>query len=189
MRAVRLSLVLLLAIGAGGGLVAVTASTSAQTPAASEDAATPTYLFVLQATGGSLASTGDGEWTLSLTGVSPQTIYFTDRPAREAGTLPTTEFLDLDGLFTADNPPNAAVVVADPASEREDVLVVALRGPAYDPAAGTLSYTVAPVEPTDQGDALLRDEFGHVTLFIDGTTDDPTDPYQFCLAPPPLFCF
>jgi hypothetical protein len=191
MRTIRLVPFLLLAVSAGG-VLAVAVSTGAQTPAASEEAAASEYLFVQQAAGGTIAPADDGAWTLTLTGVFPQTVYFTDRPVRQAGAIPTAELLVLDDLFTADNPPNAAIVLADIASERDDVLVVELLAPAYDPTAGTLRYTVTPVEWNNQADPFWPGEFGHVTLFIDGTLDDPTDPtdsYQFCLGPPPLFCF
>ena len=65
----------------------------------------PEYLFVQTSSGASLT-----ESTLTLTGISPNTGWFTDRPYREAGQIPTEEFLWLwtegEDSF-ADNPPNA----------------------------------------------------------------------------------
>jgi hypothetical protein len=150
---------------------------AAQEPADSSGSTTPTYLFVQQASGGTMAPTGTGEWELTLTGVSPQTVFFTDRPARQAGVLATARFLELDGMFTGDDPPNAAVVLAEPASAEEDAVIVELREPVYDAAAGTLRYTVTVLGEgdaeelaawSDRADASLPETFGHVALFIDG---------------------
>ncbi len=62
-------------------------------------------LFVQNGTGGTLS-----EDTLTLTGVSSQTGWFTDRPYRKAGQVPTQEFLsnwdEGDNPFSED-PPNA----------------------------------------------------------------------------------
>jgi hypothetical protein len=186
MRIVRLLLCLLVATCTTGSLVASAAAT-AQDPEATPDSATPAFLFVQQATGGSLVPADGGAWTLTLTGALPQTIYFTDRPERLAGAVATAEFLALDGLFDAGNPPNAAVILAEPASDTEDVLIVELRSPAYDPAAATLIYTVVPIEGEQAGgvlaieraDASLPESFGHVSLFIDGVVV-PSDDGPFC---------
>ncbi|MDB4678613.1 hypothetical protein OAE84_00805 [bacterium] len=65
----------------------------------------PEYLFVQTSNGATLTDS-----TLTLTGISPQTGWFTDRPYREAGQIPTEEFLTLwdegENSF-ADDPPNA----------------------------------------------------------------------------------
>ena len=65
----------------------------------------PEYLFVQTSNGATLTDS-----TLTLTGISPQTGWFTDRPYREAGQIPTEEFLTLwdEGKNSfADDPPNA----------------------------------------------------------------------------------
>ena len=61
-------------------------------------------LFVQNGTGGTLSDT-----TLTLTGVSSQTGWFTDRPYREAGQMNTEDFVALwdEGGTFADDPPNA----------------------------------------------------------------------------------
>jgi hypothetical protein len=177
---VRLVLLVLIAASAGSGVLTVTASTSAQTPVTAPASTTPTYLFVQQATGGTMAPADDGTWTLTLTGVVPRTVFFADRPEREAGTVATAELVTVSELFDPDNPPNAAVVLAEPGSEREDVLIVELRQPVYDAAAGTLRYTVTVLGESgaeglaawsDRADASLPESFGHVALFIDGMAD------------------
>ena len=65
----------------------------------------PEYLFVQNSRGAIFTDS-----TLTLTGISPNTGWFTDRPYREAGQIPTMDFLTLWGEGEnsfADNPPNA----------------------------------------------------------------------------------
>jgi hypothetical protein len=180
MRTLRLVLFLLLAISAAGATTA-----AAQDPAGTPAATPLTLLFVQQAAGGTLAPAGADEWTLNLTGVFPHTVYFADRPARAAGTVPTAELVTVPELFDPANPPNAAIVLAEPTSAEEDVLIVELREPIYDAAAGTLRYTVTLLENIGDGglvtwseraDAALPEAFGHVSLFIDeyNVMHDPT---------------
>ena len=66
----------------------------------------PSVLFVQNGTGGTLSHT-----TLTLTDVSSQTGWFTDRPYRHAGQVDTEDFISLwdEGEPFADDPPNADV--------------------------------------------------------------------------------
>ena len=86
-------------------------------------------MFVQLATG--VTSTPD---TLTLEGVTPSTLYFSDRPERVVGHLTTEQFVDDWGLgpnsFESD-PPNAVLTFADPEGTLEDV-VVELRSPRLD---------------------------------------------------------
>jgi hypothetical protein len=65
----------------------------------------PEYLFVQTSNGATLTDS-----TLTLTGISSNTGWFTDRPYREAGQIPTEEFIlawgEGENSFT-DDPPNA----------------------------------------------------------------------------------
>ncbi len=73
-----------------------------------DDSKNPGYLFVLSATSGSLK--GD---TLTLNGV-PNVIYFSDRPAREAGHMSLSNFIEMwnkgSDNYNVD-PPNATLSV------------------------------------------------------------------------------
>ncbi len=91
----------------------------------------PEYLFVQLAERGTWTPKANqpGVYELNLTNVGTQALYFSDRPARIVGTMPTTDFLKGLG-FTPDFPPNAAAVVRTPEGER-DVLVVELFNPVY----------------------------------------------------------
>jgi hypothetical protein len=82
---------------------------------------------------------GGASFLLTLEGHSGQTIYFSDRPDRIVGTLPTQE--SLGGLgFTPENPPNAALVAEFKAGD--GVVVLELIEPVYDEASGALTYGV-----------------------------------------------
>lgn len=97
------------------------------------------FLFVQSFGSGSLApSDGDGGYTLTLEQGLGETIYFSDRPDRVVGAVPTTEFLTVFDMTEAD-PPNAALVSGDL------VLVLELTTGSLDETAGTLTYEVTPI--------------------------------------------
>jgi hypothetical protein len=176
-----------LAIGAAGlataGLARASAGAIAQdaTPQAAVSEH-PAFLFVQLADSGTWIPKPDeeGVYLLTLSGTGEQTLYFSDRPDRIVGTLPTDEFLNALG-FTPVEPPNAAVVVTTPEGER-DVLVVELFNPVYTRTFGDngeefLTYE-ALVLNSYRGEALeewvpqadddqLPAEFTNVSLFID----------------------
>ena len=113
------------------------------------------YMFAQTATGVVIA---DGRVTL--TGVSPTTLFFSDRPYRLTGHITTEEFVDQWGVgddnFAVD-PPNALLSLFE--TEHVNDVVVVLTDPVA--SNGDLSYAV---EVTD-GD--LVPSTGPVSLFID----------------------
>ena len=129
--------------------------------AASEAGGTPapSYLFVQNGTGGTLSET-----TLTLTGVSSQTGYFSDRPYRFAGQEPTEEFIALwdEGGTFAEDLPNADFTCT---VDGEVVnFVVELASPSM--AGDDLSYAVTAVPDTVlPGSIVTCDAETH--LFID----------------------
>ncbi len=174
------------------GLSALSLSTH-RLPAVAQDATpeattseNPTFLFVQLADSGTWMPNTDveGRYFLTLRGTGEQTLYFSDRPDRIVGAMPTDRFLDALG-FTPANPPNAAVVVTTPEGER-DVLVVELFDPVYTRTFGedgeeTLTYE-AIVLNSYQGNGLeewvpqaddnqLPADFSSVSLFIDDCAD------------------
>jgi len=116
----------------------------------------PTYLFVQNADD---VEFGDG--SLTLKGVSPTTVYFTDRPNRSAGHGHTVDFIKMWGegkdSFRAD-PPNATLSILGGDPQIEDV-VVTLTNPRLE--GSDLTYDVRTVEGT------LPAEGGAAALFID----------------------
>jgi hypothetical protein len=117
----------------------------------------------------------EGVYLLTLNDIGAETIYFSDRPARQVGLIPTSEFLDSLG-FTSANPPNAALAT-ETENEDGEVLVIELFAPVYDEAHATLTYDA--VLLTEYGEAAFADlaqratgellpaTFGRGHLFID----------------------
>jgi hypothetical protein len=179
----------ILAAVAGLGTVGLAASVS---PAIAQDATPvdplaqdgdyPTFLFVQLADAGTWLPKPDedGVYLLTLAGTGEQTLYFSDRPERIVGTVPTGQFLENLG-FTPANPPNAAIVVEDSNGTR-DVLVVELMNPVYvQDSAGlgddSIVYEARVLEnyqgngleewDQQQTDDTLAEGFTNVSLFID----------------------
>jgi hypothetical protein len=113
-------------------------------------------LAVLNADGATLA---DGK--LVLTGISPNSIVFADRPIRSAGHVMTAQFLqqwdeDKDSFFA--DPPNATVsVLGGEGSDVSDAVVV-LTKPVLD--GSTLTFDVTVLEGSLAGN-------GPAAVFID----------------------
>ena len=130
----------------------------------------PGLLFVQTSDGATLTDS-----TLTLTGISPNTGWFTDRPYREAGQIPTEEFLTLwdegENFFT-DDPPNADFTctvdgeVVNYVVELQTPFSVGVCGP-NEVRTCTLSYGVKFVgsDAAEPGDDFRCD--GAANLFID----------------------
>ena len=120
----------------------------------------PSFLYFQNGTGGTLEKS-----TLTLTGVSEKTGWFTDRPYRKAGQISTEDFLSLwsDGSnsFAAD-PPEADFTCEDGAGVLN--LVVELSDPSLN--GKDLSYSVKEVSDTVLPTEVECESDSH--LFIDG---------------------
>src|SRR5262245_45880194 len=69
---------------------------------------------------------GTSRFELTLRGVSPQVVWFSDRPARQSGHIPVGEFVEAwAGYGFVKDPPEAALAVLD-ADDDEDTVVVEL---------------------------------------------------------------
>ena len=131
----------------------------------------PSLLFVQDAEGGALTGS-----TLTLTGVSSQTGWFTDRPYRKAGRMTTADFVALfyeEGVDSfADNPPNA-----DFTCESDGTWVnriVTLSEPIFDEEAHSITYSVNLVSMTGDPDSFAGVTCdADVHLFIDSETGLP----------------
>lgn len=173
-------------------LAAGLASTTLGSSALAQDA-TPVaesehqnFLFVQLADQGNWTPSPDedGVYLLTLVGASNQTIFFSDRPQRIVGTVPTTRLFETLG-FTPDNAPNAAIVAHDESGER-DVLVVELFDPVITQSFGDTESTVVIYKARileafagdnleqwqiEQDDDQLDHTFSDVSLFIDDCPD------------------
>ena len=119
------------------------------------------------------AITSDGA-TLTLKGVTPSTLYFSDRPKRIVGHMTTAEFVDLwaegDNSFEED-PPNAVLAFLEPGDEAPEDAVVVIQQPRLE--NGQLSYSIKTLEGT------VPTQAGPVTLFID-PFGRPLSPVSVC---------
>ncbi len=173
--------------GGGAGLAAGALATAGlvlparaqtSTPAAlAADGEGPTMLFVQSFQAGSVVPSGTvGRYTLTLEQGLGHTIYFSDRPDRIVGSMPTPQFLSELG-FSEGNPPNAALVVETDEGQTE-LVVLELFDPGYDEPTRTATYEVAVLAEwerrggdrfaeTDTDLAQLLPTFGAAHLFID----------------------
>jgi hypothetical protein len=110
------------------------------------------------------------EGKLRMKGVAPSTLFFSDRPKRVAGHVPTSVVIDTWGVggddsFEAD-PPNATISIL--VGEKPQEIVVVLEKPYY--AGGNLTFDVKVLE----GNASAKG--GACSLFIDDTVIVTNDP-------------
>lgn len=177
--------------GAGLALGALGAASLRAPAAAAQDATSiagpaksetdPTFMFVQSfQSGGFAPKEGSNDtFTLTLDQGLGQTIYFSDRPERIAGSHPTADFLQRFP-FGADNPPNAALVL-EAGPDTTDVVVLELTAPAYDEATKTATYETKvladyakmgiTLQEEPKGTTDLPAQFGTASLFIDDCPD------------------
>jgi len=99
---------------------------------------------------------------LTLRGLSPSTLYFSDRPDRVVGHITNEQFVDLwyEGPNSFyEEPPNAVLAFLEEGDERPEDVVVMLLGPTLSGA--DVTYTVHVLESS------LPAAAGPCTLFID----------------------
>jgi hypothetical protein len=143
----------------------------------------PEVLYVQVATNGTFRpQPGAGGVTheLTLEGVTPHTVWFSDRPDRLVGTVRTADFAT-EPVFDVADPPNAALVAET--AEGEAVVVVELTAPRYEATAGTAIYRarVLGEEPDGRLRALagrrteraVPEAFGPASLFVDQVACSP----------------
>ena len=135
-----------------------------------EQLETEESMFVQTAQG--IASDGT---TLTLRGITPSTLFFSDRPKRVVGHMTTADFVDLwaigDNSFETD-PPNAVLSFLEPGADVPEDVVVVLKEPNLD-GAGNLAYAIEVLE------GAVPAQAGPVTLFID-PFGRPLSPVSVC---------
>jgi hypothetical protein len=135
-------------------------------------------LFVQSADSALITPVGDDTYTLELRDVASNVTYFTDRPGRDTGTMPTDLFIERwsEGHDSfADDPPNAAVTVAD----EDTIWVIELMHPELE--GSTLRYRVKFLDDSPHFQATAARGTApptaeSVVLFIDNLTYSRRDP-------------
>jgi hypothetical protein len=139
-------------------ILAVPAAVAVESPAAIPVMAQ--LLFVQNAHG--VAISADGK-TLTLKGISPTTLFFSDRPVRIAGHYRTSEYLEFwkagPDSFLKD-PPNATLSAFHEGKDELSDMVVTLRNPRVE--GKDLSYDITVISGK-----LPAANAGPVSLFID----------------------
>jgi hypothetical protein len=111
---------------------------------------------------------------LTLRGITPSTLYFSDRPQRVVGHMSTADFVDLwgagDNSFETD-PPNAVLAFLEPGADAPTDAVIVIKEPRL--TNGDLSYTIDVLE------GAVPVNTGPVTLFID-PFGRPLSPVSVC---------
>ncbi len=165
-------------------LVAPSALTQPASPAASPAAGHALdVLFIQTFERGSMVRQGAASdmFTLTLEGVATTTVYFSERPERIAGLVDTADFVD-DRVFSSANPPNAALAAM--AEGGQEVIVVDLRTPRYEPTTRVAIYDASPIADYEreglaflarmQTDTLLDATFAAGNLFVDQIACQPS---------------
>jgi hypothetical protein len=135
----------------------------------SEQLETEQAMFVQTAQG---IQSADG--TLTLRGVTPSTLYFSDRPQRVVGHMTTADFVELWGAgensFQTD-PPNAVLSFLEPGAGVPEDAVIVIKKPRL--TNGDLAYSIEVLE------GAVPAHTGPVTLFID-PFGRPLSPVSVC---------
>ncbi len=127
----------------------------------------PSFLYSQTAASGMLVEFGEGRYELTLRGVSPTTVVFSDRPARDAFSVRTSEFATVfEATFGSDHP-NAELIYEGRSGELIGSAIFVLSHPMYDAEAKTLAYNAIHIPMEGMASAALPEEFGSASLFID----------------------
>lgn len=144
------------------------------TPEAGEEVEQIELLFV-QAVGSGTLTPSDHEYTLTFRHDARQTIYFSDRPDRLTGLLPTAELIS-QWPFEGESPPNAALATSTARDASVQVLIGVLGNPVWDSESATLKYSFSELsDDIPAGSPTpIPDSFESATLFIDGSSASGT---------------
>jgi hypothetical protein len=151
-----------------------------------ESVAGARFLFIQGAQSGSVSEVNATTSTLELSDVSDKTILFSDRPDRIVGSANTTDFIGNwsigENNFAID-PPNAVLILDDEVEQRQELGIIELFNPEYDPEANTLRYDISAENATAMTTTSINlpSEFGQSTLVIDDDhfPSHDYDPHDF----------
>lgn len=125
----------------------------------------PSYLFVLSAQSGVIQKINNS-YSLTLQGIDPHVLWFTDRPVRKAGFLPVKAFIHNWSKGFKNTPPNAGVIHIDMVYNqhgKQQPLAVELSKPIFN--GKLLTFTIKSLH----GDKHIPNfqQLKHIKLFID----------------------
>lgn len=143
---------------------APTATTSAQPVASPQASTSPGQLQLMFVQTAQDIKADPTAKTIRLVNVSPQTLYFSDRPERVAGNIPMSVYLDAWKAGTnpndfAKDPPNATLSIHEPGQRKNTLVVVEISQPLVE--GKDLIYRYKLIEGT------LPKAGGEIAAFID----------------------
>lgn len=138
--------------------------------------ASASTLFALNADRGTFTPTAKkGTYVLTLSRLDRRGVWFTDRPARKAGSITPRALVSAwSSLGFASSPPNAVVTLPG-GRKSADTVAIALSQPRYSTRTGTVRFTARVLAGLNSAlsryqrrvDAKLPRRFGDAALFID----------------------
>jgi len=152
-------------------------SVAAATALATGEETSVEVLGVVRAESGSLEPRDGDRYRLVLDDVAPHAVWFSDRPARLAGSLGIPS-LTRSFFSEGASPPNAALEFED-ADDDRDVLIVEVSRPRYDRNDRRLVFDARIVDDVtavsdgrlagfaDRADARVPRRFGALSMFLD----------------------
>ena len=143
---------------ADGGDATMTSGANETAATAGNNMTGAKFLFIQGAQSGSVSEVNATTSTLELSDVSDKTILFSDRPDRIVGSANTTDFIGNWSIGTnnfAVDPPNAVLILDDEVEQRQDLAVIELFNPEYDPEANTLKYDITAENATTTTHPLI----------------------------------
>lgn len=146
------------------GSVAIPRTAFLQDSAFAQTAASPQKLELMFVQTADDIKVDPAAKTIRLVNVSPQTLYFADRPERVAGNIPMAVYLDTWKAGTnpdnfANDPPNATLSIREPGQKRNNLVVVEISKPVI--AGKDLIYSYKLIEGS------IPQSGGQTAVFID----------------------
>jgi hypothetical protein len=137
-----------------------------QTPIEPDVLGPSEIFFVQSATGGFLNTTLD-PMILELRDLSPNVIWFADRPERQSGAIRVIDFINRWRSYGfGSDAPNAALHAVSTNGAYAATIAITLRNPQYDSVNDSIKYEVTPLDGMNLDG--LEGKLAEATLFIDG---------------------
>jgi hypothetical protein len=146
----------------------------------------PSFMWVQDASSGTLTGSDPSKMTLTLQNVRDNITQFTDRPYHLASLISNDTFYFNWPLAFQSSAPNATLSYRDSTDSRPINLVMTLSNPRYSATTKSVTYSAAVITDEPQGfQSVLRSmslpvpgSFGSASLFIDSAKIYPCDIVQ-----------
>lgn len=116
---------------------------------------------------------GGSSWQLTLEGLNPGALWYTDRPGRDVGNTPLKDYVDsLWSLVYRDINPNATIQFDLGAQGGQEGLYMVLSDPAYDAASNRMSFQAEMLNHTLDPMPATPLNFSEVTVNVLNNAQD-----------------